>query len=441
MPYNTRRKSLSLPSLGIHIPVTHAARAAAAAANRASSSHNNSSSARATSRANSPTTMASPSSLSRQTSPPASKKLKRAHSDDPEDAAQRYEPLPKRREDAKVKFTPPPSPRSARRSVEMDDAATETSREIDFSSIKDEIVEAVIVQLQSTANRPHLVKELEAVLMHQLKIVQQSANPCAIISSRLASYLKRPCWSAKSPCPLAKELESVHPRRTYFYLTTCPHLPLPDPAHAAALSQLAHSRTIITPDLSSASSGSDEADLERRRELSPSPEVDLSSPEFDDMDDEIAMPTTPIGSLSLRGFRSHMSSRTHHHNHNGRRGGSPPLEKDEKEFTQTADGLQKRKLKGDLLTGITSPAGSTEIDYFQKEDNNNGLFGEKNLMPGLQPISFVTSPAIRPSTMSLNFAKRDTEAENWLKLDGFLEWDRSPENIALEELDGLLDDY
>ena len=29
MPYNTRRKSLSLPSLGIHLPVTNAERAAA----------------------------------------------------------------------------------------------------------------------------------------------------------------------------------------------------------------------------------------------------------------------------------------------------------------------------------------------------------------------------------------------------------------------------
>lgn len=264
----------------------------------------------------------------------------------------------------------------------------------------------------------------------------RSANPSAIISSRLSSYLKRPCWSAKSPCPLAKELESVHPRRTYFYLTTCPHLPLPDPAHAATLSNLAHSRIIISPSLSSASSGSDEADLDRRRELSPSPEVDLSSPEFDDMDDEVSMPTTPIGSLSLRGFRSHMN-RTHH---SGRpRGVSPPLEKDEKEFTQTADGLQKRKLTGDLLSAMTSPAANVELDYGQKDDN--GLFGEKMLMSGLQPISFVTSPAMRPSSMTLNFSKRDVEAENWLKLDGFLEWDRSPENMGLDELDGLLNDY
>lgn len=175
MPYNTRRKSLSLPSLGIHVPVTHAARAAAAAANRASSSPNNSSSVRANSRANSPASMASPASTSRETPPPQSRKLKRAHPDDPEDAAQSSEPLPKRREESKVKFesTPPPSPRSARQSVEMDDVDTAPSKAIDMDSINDEIVEAVIIQLQKTANRPHLVKELEAVLMHQLKIVQQ----------------------------------------------------------------------------------------------------------------------------------------------------------------------------------------------------------------------------------------------------------------------------
>ena len=89
MPYNTRRKSLSLPSLGIHIPVTHAARVAAAA--KASS--------RATS---SPTSSASPSSAA-STSPPRSsspeshpsKRQKRAHGR------------------ASTEQTPPPSPTPA----------------------------------------------------------------------------------------------------------------------------------------------------------------------------------------------------------------------------------------------------------------------------------------------------------------------------------------
>ncbi|KAK4454097.1 hypothetical protein QBC34DRAFT_177252 [Podospora aff. communis PSN243] len=436
MPYNTRRKSLSLPSLGIHVPVSNAERAAAA--NRAIALQNSNNSSRTTS----PTApMGSPA---REDAPP-SKRLKRAHTADMDDAST-SEPLLKKRDDS-VRFenTPPPSPEAEQPSIEMDDAE-DSIRKIDLGGINDEIVEAVIVQLQNTGNRPHLVKELAAILMQQLKIVQQSANPCAIISSRLAGYLKRSCWSALAPCPLAKELEAVHPRRTYFYLTTCPHQPLPDPAAAATLSQLAHMRTIISPSLSSAASGSEDADPDRRRELSPSPEVDLSSPEFDDMDDDLAMPTTPIGSLSLRGFGMPPGHFSHGVGLPGRnhRAASPPLEKDEKEFTQTADGLQKRKLSGYLLSGDGNAAANMDVDYCAKDDS--GLFGgEKMLMatPAMTVghINFVTSPSIRPSTMSLNFGKRDTEADSWLKLENMLEWDRSPENIELEELDGLLKGY
>lgn len=60
------------------------------------------------------------------------------------------------------------------------DAETEGAtprRKVDLEGINDEIVEAVIVQLQNTDNRPHLVKELAAVLMQQLKIVQQYVTP------------------------------------------------------------------------------------------------------------------------------------------------------------------------------------------------------------------------------------------------------------------------
>jgi hypothetical protein len=228
----------------------------------------------------------------------------------------------------------------------------------------------------------------------------------------------------------------VHPRRTYFYLTTCPHQPLPGPATAAALSQLAHTRTIISPSISSATSGSEDADPERRRELSPSPEVDLSSPEFDDMDDDFAMPSTPIGSLSLRGFagpRRHAPSRHHH------RGASPPLEKDEKEFTQTADGLQKRKLSGDLLSASLDQVVISDAEFGPKEEG--GLFGDRTLAP--PAVAFVTSPAMRPfAPLSLNLsAKKDGEADAWARLENMVEWDRSPENIELEELDGLLNDY
>jgi hypothetical protein len=162
MPYNTRRKSLSLPSLGIHLPVSNAQRAAAA--NRAIQNAANNS------HTPSPTSMASPS---REEGRP-SKKLKRAHSDDMDDVPT-SEPLPKKRDDT-VKFenTPPPSPPAQHPSIEMDeDQDDAVPKKINMDGINDEIVEAVIIQLECTGNRPHLVKELAAILMQQLKIVQQ----------------------------------------------------------------------------------------------------------------------------------------------------------------------------------------------------------------------------------------------------------------------------
>lgn len=215
----------------------------------------------------------------------------------------------------------------------------------------------------------------------------------------------------------------MHPRRTYFYLTTYPHQPIPDPANASFVQ-----RAIISPSLSSAASRTDEADAERRRELSPSPEVDLSSTEFDD--DDLATPPTPTGSFS---GRTEMVPRNH-------RATSPPLEKDEKEFTQTARGMQKRKLSGDVqMTGVPS-----EMEYHSpKHLDADALFGEaRNLTVGTATL-FVSSPAMKPS-MSHNGLKRGFEDSNdlWTRIETAMDWDsRSPENIELEELDGLLDDF
>ena len=175
MPYNTRRKSLSLPSLGIHVPTSKDSRVAAAAS-RASKEQKDSSHTSSHTRSNTAANMASPApsnTSSSKAESASSKKLKRTHSAvETEGRAHPSEPQQKKREEREtVRFqnTPPPSPGGARRSVECDDPP----RPIDFEAINDDIVEAVIVQLQNTGNRPHLVKELAAVLMQQLKIVQQ----------------------------------------------------------------------------------------------------------------------------------------------------------------------------------------------------------------------------------------------------------------------------
>ncbi|KAK7967098.1 uncharacterized protein PG986_001375 [Apiospora aurea] len=409
MPYNTRRKSLSLPSLGIHIPSSHPR-------------HSNKQSPNMSPKSITSFTRPSPSDENTQSRP--SKKVKRSHGSDASTTAPPSAAFSKASAARAARATPPPSPALHMSIEEADDLGE--MKKIDLEGINDDIVEAVIVQLQQTRNRPHLVKELANVLMGQVKIVQQSANPCAIISSRLSSYLKRSCWSAIAPCPLAKELETVHPRRTYFYLTVCPHQPLPDPSSA----QLAQ-RAIVTPSLSSSSSTSEDtesADADRRRELSLSPEIDLSSPEFDEMEDDMPMPGTPMGSVSMSQRHRPMTSILT----------SPPLEKDEKEFTETADGLQKRKLSGGFLS--SGPAESLRLDDGMQHEQ---LFGGEtkglSLAPSLLPhVAFMTSPAMRPSYV---VPPKKDEAENWHKLDAMLDWDRSPETVELDELDGLLNDF
>ena len=132
MGYNTRKKSFSLESLGIHVPVTHAERAAARLTPPSGPAEN-----------------------------PPSKKIKRSHDESP---AMSPPPKPIKYEEN----TPPPSPEA-----EVDEGDVKASREISLEGINDEIVEGVIVQLQKTANRPHLVKELAAILSAKVKIVEQ----------------------------------------------------------------------------------------------------------------------------------------------------------------------------------------------------------------------------------------------------------------------------
>ena len=147
MPYNTRRKSLSLPSLGIQLPNT--SRAHRPSAIKASP------------------TETSPPQHQQQQSPPT-KKIKRSHtSTSPVPATpsrQRsstasshakvvsFADRPKSSGRAAYEHTPPPSPGAA------------SDSKVDTNGIHDDIVVGVIEQLEITGNRPHLIKELAAVL-------------------------------------------------------------------------------------------------------------------------------------------------------------------------------------------------------------------------------------------------------------------------------------
>ena len=136
MPYNTRRKSLSLPSLGIQLP-------------NASRAH------RSNSKVSPP--------VERPTNPPPSKKIKRSHDETrplspvstSRSSASPPAELPKAHFQQRIKteHTPPPSP-----------GDVTGARKVDTDGINDDIVIGVIEQLEKTANRPHLIKDLATVL-------------------------------------------------------------------------------------------------------------------------------------------------------------------------------------------------------------------------------------------------------------------------------------
>ncbi|KAK5014887.1 hypothetical protein LTR60_003137, partial [Cryomyces antarcticus] len=310
MPYNTRRKSLSLSSLGIQVP-----KGSPASLRRSP-----------------------PVSVSEEQQPPA-KRVKRSHTLNSTSSSDMSPPkttnIKVRNERPRsagraVEHTPPPSPGAI------------GSAKVDTEGISDDVVVGVIEQLEKTGNRPHLVKELAAVLTNSIGAVESSANPQAIISSRLTSYLRRP-WTALSPCPLTKELVATHPRRIYFYLATSPHQPIPE--HPEIMPS---NDRIITPSISSAADEEEERDARARATLSPSPEIDLSSPELED--DDVSAPPTPGGSFSGRNSlpREHPPTTTNI-SHN-RRAVSPPLEHEEREFTRTANSLQQRSRSQGLAT-------------------------------------------------------------------------------------------
>lgn len=80
----------------------------------------------------------------------------------------------------KYEHTPPPSPNA----IEVDDEDRDPAiKEIDLEGVNDDIVEAVIRRLQETRNRPHLVKELAAVLTNSVKIVETCVPPKNIVVS------------------------------------------------------------------------------------------------------------------------------------------------------------------------------------------------------------------------------------------------------------------
>ena len=447
MPYNTRRKSLSLPSLGIHLPT----------ASRAHRSN-------------------SKSTPSAEVLPPPPKRVKRSHDDDNPTpiSSPISKPVSPKLEDVDhrpqsrpgpAEHTPPPSP-----------GDVQLLPKIDTDGIKDDIVVAVIEQLEKTGNRPHLIRELATVLAatndsvaqyvypfhplsscttNRIDSLNSSANPAALLSSRLSLYLKRP-WTALSPCPLAKELIPVHPRKVFFYLTTSPHQTLPENSDDIITPSINDVKR-LTPSVSDPSVHEDDIDIDfhDRSRLSPSPEIDLSSPE---LDDSLPMgPPTPGESFSGRSSLTRDGTVDHRIPRN--RAPTPPLEADEKGFTETATAVRARGMslhepivkasieveeEEDMLD---EPAEETpEMTHRKDQELGYELFGQTHGVLGVPNQRILTSsPMMRPRHISEadNVAKKTdlaSQQEDVEMAESSWELD-SPENVELDELDGMFSGF
>lgn len=269
---------------------------------------------------------------------------------------------------------------------------------------------------------------------------RSSANPAAIISSRLATYLKRN-WTALSRCPLDKKLVGTHPKRVYYFLSTCPHQPIP-----ADGGNIPSAARIITPSLSSAASEEEDMDARSRDRMSPSPELDLS--DYDESG------TGPFASQTHPPTTANIA-------HN-RRAQSPPLEKDEREFTQTASFLQQRRKSQELerqrsASAPMEPKPSTDVimdEVHQSIEETEesaarknseiavALFGQVNgvpttFAPSLAPSSPAVKPVLHiempPPAFKPNEVKLELEDLDWTM--------QSPEMIDVEDLDDLFGDF
>jgi hypothetical protein len=265
-----------------------------------------------------------------------------------------------------------------------------------------------------------------------------SANPAAIISSRLATYLKRN-WTALSRCPLDKKLVGTHPKRVYYFLSTCPHQPIPADGTSTAMAP-----RIVTPSLSSATSEEEDMDARSRGRMSPSPELDLS--------DYDSHASDPFSNQSHPPTTANIS-------HN-RRAQSPPLEKDEREFTQTASFLQQRRMsqeaerersasasaeptqQSDVKMEEVTVSVEETVESAARKDSEAAaaLFGQMDHLVSFHHALSPSSPALKPILHIEMPPPSLKRKEMKLELDD--DWImKSPELIDLDELDDLFGGY
>lgn len=261
----------------------------------------------------------------------------------------------------------------------------------------------------------------------------------------------------------------MHPRKVYFFLTTIPRQDIPpdssDVIEASAPAK--GGKRVISPSLSNASvDGDAEAAEERKREaLSPSPEVDLSVHDVVSRSSETDSQFVALGTSGRPTFpaRPGLSGTELHPSHSegglahSHRAVSPPLEGDEKEFTQTASIVRMRGMSLDdhpakpaIEETGTSVAEQTEEERAKSNrEAVEDLFGPHH-RPSMN-MAILSSPLIKPShqsTVESEIKKEVSDIEMKEPISilgnraGALSWDtREQEDVQIEDLDDLFMAY
>ena len=285
-------------------------------------------------------------------------------------------------------------------------------------------------------------------MFYYQRLIHSSANPAALLSSRLSLYLKRQ-WTPLSPCPLAKELIPVHPRKVFFFLTTQPRMPLLSSSDDILPPTLLSIKN-LTPSVSDHSQGDDDLDLDRRdrARFSPSPEVELYSPDLDH-DDPMEIPA-PGELFSARSSLNPDGTPDIHPKSN--RAPSPPLEEDERGFTETATAVRARGMSlhnPTVQVSIESAEKPAVVEVSEetpeqrlKRDRELGLalFGHTNQalhVPDQKQLA--SSPMIQAKpdhqapvakvNLTLDMDDIETGVASWTLM--------SPEHIDVEDLDEM----
>lgn len=200
----------------------------------------------------------------------------------------------------------------------------------------------------------------------------------------------------------------------------------------------------LTPSISDTSVTEDEMDTEFRGR-SPSPEVELFSP---DLEDETAVPTPPTPGEAFSGRNSLNPDGTPDVRSRGNRAPSPALEADERGFTETATAVRARGMS--LQSAAPQPSVEVDRSALMEEDETpeqqhnrdqtlaDSLFGNERLQANQK--TFGSSPMIQPK------ADVHVKSHPVLFLDDIEMGDThdnllSPECIDVDELDSMFSDY